>query len=127
MILPATAAAQNQPNEDLVASLRLAVKEVIGGLLKQCPQALPLQPTLDAEIRGDAVLIAMKIRGQRVSAAAIKLKALLAPLGRAAVVKQLLPQLVQLQNAWAIGYNDCKALHGIKDEGPPPKPPAVPE
>lgn len=99
--------------ENVIASLQLAVQDVVRELMKSLPEAVPLAPTIDAELRGKLVGLKLKIRdGMVVMGAAIPAAALLNKVGRAAIVAKFRPPLSQLTYAWGCGFQDAKRVLG---------------
>ena len=105
--------------EELLASLRLSVGEVVRGLLTMVPAAVVLAPTMDAELDGDNVLLKLKIRGTVVNAIVVPVKVMLSGRGRVAVVSKFRPQIEQLHHAWRLGYNDANRLCGEAKKAEP--------
>lgn len=99
------------PAENLLASLQLAVQDVVRDLVKSLRESVPLAPTVDAELRGKIVALRLKVRGgMAVMTAAIPAEALLTKEGRAEVVAKFRAPLSQLTFAWGCGWEDHKRI-----------------
>lgn len=99
--------------ENVLASLQLAVQDIVRELLKSLPEAVPLAPSIDAVLKGKLVALRLKIRTSMVvMTAAIPADALLTAAGRAEVVTKFRAPLSQLVFAWGCGWEDHKRFGG---------------